>query len=48
VSANLVEPIDWKEIEALLVQSYRLVALKRMLVQLDGQTVTTPKGKRRG
>jgi predicted DNA-binding protein (MmcQ/YjbR family) len=47
VSIDLVEPIDWDELERLLVQSYRLVALKRMLVELDGQPPAAPKRKRR-
>ena len=28
--------VDWDEIEELIIDSYRLVALKRMLRQLDG------------
>ena len=41
VSLYLREPIDWKEVETLLVGSYRLVALKRMLVELDANLPRT-------
>jgi predicted DNA-binding protein (MmcQ/YjbR family) len=37
VSLYLREPIDWKELAELLTGSYRLVALKRMLAELDGR-----------
>ncbi|HUF71782.1 MAG TPA: hypothetical protein VMR74_02665 [Gammaproteobacteria bacterium] len=30
-------PLDWKLVEALIEQSYRQVALKRMLSRLDGK-----------
>ena len=46
VSIDLREPIDWKELEMLLVQSYRLVALRRMVAELDAKTEGTPKRKR--
>jgi predicted DNA-binding protein (MmcQ/YjbR family) len=36
VNIQLREPIDWSELETLLVGSYRLLALKRMLAALDG------------
>lgn len=35
VNIKLRGPIDWKEIEELLAGSYRLVALKRMVAELD-------------
>jgi predicted DNA-binding protein (MmcQ/YjbR family) len=35
VNIELRAPVDWRELEALLVGSYRLVALKRMLLELD-------------
>lgn len=38
VSICLREPIDWKEVSSLLVGSYRLVALKRMVALLDGKS----------
>jgi predicted DNA-binding protein (MmcQ/YjbR family) len=46
VSIDLREPIDWRELETLLVQSYRLVALKRMLVELAGRPQPSPRRKR--
>ena len=36
VSTHLGEEVDWDELEELLVDSYRLQALKRMLRVLDG------------
>jgi predicted DNA-binding protein (MmcQ/YjbR family) len=49
VSIILREPIDWKELAAHLEQSYRLVALKRMVSALDGAAVgaATKHGSRR-
>jgi predicted DNA-binding protein (MmcQ/YjbR family) len=37
VNIRLSAPIDWAELEKLLVGSYRLVALKRMRAALDGR-----------
>jgi predicted DNA-binding protein (MmcQ/YjbR family) len=31
-------PIDWRRVQQLVQQSYRVVALKRMLTALEGQT----------
>lgn len=31
-------PVGWKELEKLIVESYRNVALKRMLAALDGES----------
>ncbi len=36
VSLRLEEPVDWDEVEELLLDSYRQQALKRMLRALDG------------
>ena len=36
VSVRLEEPVDWDEVEELLLDSYRQQALKRMLRALDG------------
>ena len=36
LTLRLEEPIDWDEVEELLLDSYRLQALRRMLRELDG------------
>jgi predicted DNA-binding protein (MmcQ/YjbR family) len=36
VSLDLDEPVDWEEVEELVVDSYRQQALKRMLQALEG------------
>ena len=36
VTTRLDQPVDWDELEELLLDSYRLQALKRMLRALDG------------
>jgi predicted DNA-binding protein (MmcQ/YjbR family) len=46
VSLHLREPIDWRELETLLVGSYRLVALKRMLAELDAKPAIRNPAKR--
>jgi hypothetical protein len=33
---RLEQPVDWEEVEELLIDSYRMQALKRMLRALDG------------
>ena len=38
VTTRLDEDVDWDELEDLLVDSYRLQALKRMLRALEGDT----------
>jgi predicted DNA-binding protein (MmcQ/YjbR family) len=46
VSTILREPVNWDEIAAHLLQSYRLVALKRMLQELDAATPPALQKKR--
>jgi len=35
-------PLDWREVEDLVLQSYRQVALKRMLAALDARPSKRP------
>ena len=49
ISINLDDSPDWEELEELLVDSYRLQALKRQLRALDGDTsATVPRSTPRG
>lgn len=36
IGVRLDRPIDWDELEALITDSYRMTAPKRLLAQLDG------------
>jgi predicted DNA-binding protein (MmcQ/YjbR family) len=47
LSLTVDGPLDWSEVEGLCVQSYRHVALKRMLTALDAQDETSGTRRKR-
>ncbi|MEQ1761479.1 MAG: MmcQ/YjbR family DNA-binding protein [Vicinamibacterales bacterium] len=46
VSLRVDGSVDWQLVDQLARQSYRLVALKRMLAALEGTSLSTPANKR--
>jgi len=43
LSLKVEGPLDWREVQDLVLQSYRQVALKRMLALLEGRSSKRPR-----